>query len=346
MAHYCPHYAYFTNEICKRGILTEGFRLIDVGVRGGLQDRWRAFGDFLEVWGFDALYEDGIAPLIASNKHPDRIRYLHCALGDKDELRPFRYIRSNPSSSHFAASNGKDAIDESCYQVPVHRLDTLLCEGRIGREIDFIKLDAETYEVEIIKGASKMLSHTGIFGVESESHFFRTPHNPRSHFVELYEQLALYGMTVYDMGIVRQPKPTVPTGFPQEIVGGRFVMRSIGRIHVCDCLFLSNAFEDVKVQQTYSANRLLKMMAVAELYGLQDIALDILVANRDRFANGLDVEEACSWLIREHPHQSVTYRQYTERGIKAIDFDVAADPRRSAENMVAKVIDQCEREQS
>lgn len=346
MAHYCPHYPYFTNEICKRGILTESFRLIDVGVRGGFHDRWKAFGDHLEAWGFDALYEDGVASLIAANKHPDRIRFLHCALGEKDEMRPFRYIRENPSSSYCAASNGTDTIDENWTQVPIRRLDSLLTERTIGPAIDFMKLDAETYEIEIIKGAREMLSRSGILGIESETHFFRTPRNPHSHFVELYELLAPYHMTVYDLGIVRQPKPPVSKGFPQEIVGGRHVMRPIGRIHVCDSLFLRDLFDDISGQRTLGVDQLLKMIAVAELYGLQDISLDILLANRDRLASRLDIEEACGWLLREHPHQTFTYRQYAEGGIKAIHFDSNADPRRSAENMVAKVIDRCEQEKS
>lgn len=340
MAHYSPPYPYFTNQICRRGILTESFRLIDVGVRGGIHDRWQAFGDHLEAWGFDALYEDGVAPLIAANKHPDRIRYLHLALGDKDEVRPFRYYPENPSSSHFAATNGTDVIDEHWTEVPIRRLDTLIAQGTVDPAIDFMKLDAETYEIEIIKGAGEMLSHSGILGIESEASFFRTGRNPRSHFVELYEQLAPYGMTVYDLGIVRHPKPTVLKGFPQEIVGGRYAMRPIGRLHVCDCLFLDNAFEDAATQATRSVNRLLKMIAIAELYGLQDISLAILFDNKSLLSDRLDVDEASGWLMREHPNQTFTYQQYIESGIKAIPFDLNVDPRRAAENLVYKVVTQ------
>jgi len=339
VAHYFPPYPYFTNEICKRGILTESFRLIDVGVRGGFHDRWWAFGDHLEVWGFDALYEDGVAPLIAANIHPDRFRYLHCALGDKDETRPFRYYPENPSSSHFAATNGTDVIDENWSEVPIRRLDTLFSEGTIGPAIDFMKLDAETYEIEIVKGASEMLSRSGILGVESETNFFRSSRNPRSHFVELYEQLGRYGMTLYDLGIVRQPKPPLRNGFPQEIVGGRFVMRSIGRIFVCDCLFLSRAFDDAAMQAAGNVNRLLKMIAIAELYGLQDISLGLLLDNRSLVADRLDVEEACGWLMREHPHQTFSYKDYAENRINAIPLDSGLDPRRTAENIAARVVD-------
>lgn len=338
MAHYFPPYAYFTNEICKRGILTESFRLIDVGVRGGIHDRWQTFGDHLEVWGFDALYEEGVGPLIAANKHPDRRRYLHCALGDKDEIRPFRYYPENPSSSHFAATNHTDVIDETWTRVPIRRLDTLFADGTIAPTIDFMKLDVETYEIEIVKGAREMLSRSGILGIESEVHFFRTARNPRSHFVELYEQLAPYGLSLYDLGAVRQPKPEFANGFPQEIVGGHYVMRPIGRIHVCDCLFLSSAFEDAAVQGSAGVDRLLKMIALAELYGLQDVSLSILLGNKARLAERLDVEEASGWLLREHPHQTFSYTDYAEGRIAAIPFASGADPRRAAENLVAEVV--------
>src|SRR5579884_2166938 len=91
MAHRHPEYPYFTREICRRGVLQEPFRLIDVGVRGGIGDHWYNFGDHLQAWGFDVLYEQGVAPLIEANEHPERLHYLNIGLGDEDATRAFRF---------------------------------------------------------------------------------------------------------------------------------------------------------------------------------------------------------------------------------------------------------------
>jgi FkbM family methyltransferase len=128
------------------------------------------FGDHLEAWGFDPLFEEGVGPLIAANKHPERIRYLNLGLGAEDGERAFRFIPENPSSSFFAAANGSDRPDETWQIVELRRLDTLFANGTIG-EADFIKMDSETYEVEIIKGGHNFLRRSGVFGVESEVGF-------------------------------------------------------------------------------------------------------------------------------------------------------------------------------
>lgn len=315
MSHYHPIHPCFTINICERAILRENFRLIDVGVRGGLQDHWFFFGDRLEAWGFDPLYEEGVAPLIAANKHPDRLHYLNLALGEEDDKRPFRFISENPSSSFVAAANGSDRVDDSWRTVSLRRLDSLFAEGTLG-QIDFMKMDAETYEVEIIKGGQEFLKLSGLFGIESEVNFFRTPRNPRSHFVELYEELAPHGFMVYDAGLQRAPRAPLAKGFPQDAGNGRYTRRPIGRPVVFDLLFLSKSFDEPEMQTKSSIDRLLKLISVSELYGLQDVALDILFRNKDRLGARLDIEQAADWLVREEMNSTLTYEQYRTGAIQ------------------------------
>jgi FkbM family methyltransferase len=310
MAHTHPPYPFFTCEVTQRGILQEPFRLIDVGVRGGIGAHWKFFGDHLELWGIDPLYEGGVGPLIASNPHPDRFHYLNMGLGDADENRLFRFYPENPSSSHFEASNKTDRpyIDHLWREVPLRRLDTLFAEGQI-QAADFMKMDAETYEIEIVKGGQQFFRSSGIFGIETESTFFRTRRNPRSHFVELYELLAAHGFNVFDAGIQRVSRSSLSRGFPQEISGG-ISLRPVGRAYVFDFLFLREEFEEHNLRASVSIDRLIKMIATAELYGLQDIGLDVLLASRDRLGVRLDVDEAANWLVREKQESRFSYPQY------------------------------------
>lgn len=309
MAHRHPDYPYFTREICKRGILREPFRLIDVGVRGGIANHWLNFGDHLHAWGFDVLYDEGVRPLIEANDHPERLRYLNVGLGDKDTVRAFKFYPDNPSSSHFAASNGTDQTDDSWQNIPIRQLDSLYADGTIGA-VDFMKMDAETYEVEIVKGAKEFFQKSGIFGVESETAFARTSRNSRSHFVDLYEQLAPYGFTVYDAGPHRVPRQPLARGFPRETAAGEYVLQPIGAALIFDFLFLNDVFENATKQSAAGLDRLLKMISVAEIYGLQDVGLDILLANRERLGRRFDVEEGADWLLRERPDAKLTYKQY------------------------------------
>jgi FkbM family methyltransferase len=309
MAHYHPAFPCFTVNVCERDILQEPYRLIDVGVRGGLQPHWQFFGDHLEAWGFDPLYEEGVGPLIATNPHPERIRYFNFGLGHEDGKRPFHFLRDNPSSSFFAAANNVDVPDEMWVTATMRRLDSLVADGTLG-PVDFMKLDAETYEAEIVRGAREFFTSSGILGIESEASLVRTSRNPRSVFVELYEELAPFGFSVWDAGVQRASRATLAKGYPVDLGGNRYAARPVGKQVVFDILFLSPMFDEAGLKSGVSVERLLKMIATAELYGLQDVGLDILFSNRDILGRRFDVEEAADWLMREHVGTNLTYRQY------------------------------------
>ena len=325
MAYRHPEYPYFTREICKRGILQEPFRLIDIGVLGGIGSHWFNFGDHLQAWGFDVLYEQGVKPLIEANPHPDRLHYLNIGLGEEDATKPFKWYPENPTASHFAASNGTDRVDETWQNVSICRLDSLYADGTIGA-VDFMKMDAESYEVEIIKGARQFFLNSGIFGVQSEATFARTPRHPRSQFIELYEQMAPYGFTPYDFIVHRNPRRSLAFGFPEERPAGEYVLRPIGVASIFDFLFLNEIFDDAAGQAEASVDRILKMIALTELYGLQDIGLDILLDHRERLSGRFDVEEGADWLIRERPAATLTYKQYLAAANSA-DKAARAEPK-------------------
>jgi hypothetical protein len=73
----------------------------------------------------------------------------------------FRCIPENPSSSLYAASNGADVPDETWRPMVIRSLDSLLADGTLG-PVDFIKLDAETYGVEIVKDGRELFKGSRI----------------------------------------------------------------------------------------------------------------------------------------------------------------------------------------
>ena len=75
-----------------------------------------------------------------------------------------------------------------------------------------------------------------------------------------------------------------------------------------------------------SVDRILKMIALTELYGLQDIGLDILLEHRERLSGRFDVEEGADWLIRERPGATLTYKQYLAAASSA-DKAAQAEPK-------------------
>jgi hypothetical protein len=89
------HKAEFTKWVVSAGLLTEPFVLIDVGVQGGENKRWRPLGDCLVVHGFDPI-EEVVQQLVEENRGRAN-RHYHCmALGNTNGEQAFYFNPENP----------------------------------------------------------------------------------------------------------------------------------------------------------------------------------------------------------------------------------------------------------
>jgi FkbM family methyltransferase len=281
----------FTDWIVKSGLLREPLRIIDVGCQGGLHPRWRWLGDHLQAWAFDPL-PDVIEKLSQSNLAPDRVRYFCMGLGNEDGQRMFSRNERDPFGSSFLpkAVRETDIGRDSAGNLPgywsrptIRKLDTLFDE-RLFSDIDHLKMDCEGFEVEILRGAQRFIERSGVFAVESESHLKLHPWHDPTHFVDLYKLLGPYRFDVYDLHFYRDTRAPLRGGYPNK-----------GRPDTFDFLFLRGFGPDDDLTG-HTVDRLIKMMIVAELYALQDVAADILLRASATLAPRLDVAKAMELL--------------------------------------------------
>src|SRR5215469_17776223 len=118
--------AEFTNWVVSAGLLTEPFVLIDVGVQGGENIRWRPLGDHLVVHGFDPI-EEIVQQLTEENRGRSN-RHYHCmAVGNADGEQAFYFNPLNPSESSMFGRQA-DQFDKNATEqvrtVPIRRLDS------------------------------------------------------------------------------------------------------------------------------------------------------------------------------------------------------------------------------
>jgi FkbM family methyltransferase len=290
MIYETPEHPAFTDWIVKDDLLRERLRIIDVGALGGLHSRWRWLGDYLEAWAFDPL-PDAIERLKAANQAPDRIRYYNMGLGNQDGERLFSR-EDNPYGSSFLPSAvpetqlGRDAagnLPSNWSLTPIRKLDSLMADGLIA-SIDHIKMDCEGFELEVLDGAQHFLDHSGVFAVESESSLKLHPWYQPCHFVQLYRRLGPRQFDVYDEHHYRVSREPFGDGYPHR-----------SRPDTYDFLFL-RGFGNGDDLNAHSLDRLIKMVVIAELYALQDIAADIVIRAADRLAGRFDPEKAVALL--------------------------------------------------
>jgi hypothetical protein len=115
----------------------------------------------------------------------------------------FYFNPANPTaSSMYQQGTGRFDVEnaEQPRQVPIRRLDSLLADGLIP-QADFIKVDVEGFEKEVLLGARELLSG-GVLGLHTETNFGVSPQYSKSHFATLAE-LALDQHALIGKGIVR-----------------------------------------------------------------------------------------------------------------------------------------------
>jgi FkbM family methyltransferase len=296
--------AEFTRWVVSAGLLHERFVVADIGVQGGENPRWNLLGDHLIVHGFDAINE--VIEALQQRHDRDAKRHYHwIAAGSADEERSFYFNAADPCSSSLYAQ-GADRFGssekrvEQARTVLVRRLDTLLSEGTIARP-DFLKVDVEGFEKDVLLGASETLR--SVLGVEVESNFNLSPSYPKSHFAAVHELLVERHLLVFDISFNRVPRAS----FQQALVRkGLPPIRdpwSVGKPATLNVLFCRDLIDEADHSENYAAapalasvDQLIKMMIVYELHGLNDIAVDTAVRFRNVLAPRLDVERAIDLL--------------------------------------------------
>jgi FkbM family methyltransferase len=287
----------FTKWLVDSGGLREPFIVIDVGVQGGENPRWRFLGDHLIVHGFDAIKE-AVDDLNRRNKAGNKT-FHWLAIGDEDGEREFFYKPSNPTNSSFYEVSGSDVQSRT---VPVRRLDTLLREGVIPRA-DFLKVDVEGFEKDVFCGASDLLG-AGVLGIECETNFRTSIVYPESHFGLIHGTVLRYGLVLFDLNCNRIPRVAYQQArrrrnlpaLPPEGCG------MPATFNVLFCRELAAERDDSlyysRMPPPPSLDQILKTMAIYELHGFNDVALETAAAFAKELGQRIDVERAMDLLCQ------------------------------------------------
>jgi FkbM family methyltransferase len=155
--------------------LGEFVKLVDVGARGGIDQRWALFYPFLQVLGFEPDPAECERLEQAARQLPYRSRFLPYALGREESQVTFNVCRWPVASSvyepnadvleAFPAAAGLMTVTER------RVLATVALDAVCGQEKftpDCLKIDVEGAELGILHGAEIALEGTLVLDVETE----------------------------------------------------------------------------------------------------------------------------------------------------------------------------------
>jgi FkbM family methyltransferase len=324
----------FTRWIVANALLREKFVVVDVGCQGGVHPQWDLLGEYADVHAFDAIREftDDLA---RRDARPNR-HYYAMALGNEDGHRKF-FVKPDLAASSFIAKDnrarylpkGQDIVADpqseltpneglrpGAREVDISRLDTLFANGQLPK-CDFIKLDCEGFEPEVLAGAGEFMRMSSVLAVTSEASFQPSHFGTGTHFDCISSLLLKHHLRVFDLVSLRLPRPTYLAlrkernrdWYSGSNARDKPPPFDLGQPIIFDFLFCRDLVaeqDDVENNnasaQQPSVDRILKMMIIFELHGLMDCAVDLASRFRESLMSRLDVDRAIDLLLEPPPH--------------------------------------------
>jgi FkbM family methyltransferase len=337
--------AEFTKWVVSEGLLTEPFVLIDVGVQGGENIRWRPLGDHLVVHGFDPI-EEVVQNLIEENRGRANRHYHRMAIGNIDGEQAFYFNSANPTaSSMYQQTTGRFEVEtvEQVRTVPIRRLDSLLAEGIIPKA-DFVKVDVEGFEKDVLLGARELL-HAGVLGLQTETNFGVSPSYPKGHFATVAELALENNLLVFDVAFDRIPRASFQRALFKKGLEPISAHDAVGRPATVDVLFGRDLIDEVDHQDNYqspcrpfSINQLIKSIIILEVHALNDVALDTVERFAELLGAQLDLDRAVRLLADPDCSANEYRRQMQQMRAQIRAFETSTSWRITAPLRWAKLL--------
>lgn len=250
---------------------TSPITIVDVGASGGIMPLWRPHRLYLNVIGFEP---DIRAFNILTSQQNNLIHYFNFGLHHQSSEIPFYLTRKQETSSfylpnrellnRFPKSSNFDVIKKTTIQC--RALDDFLQEENIP-DVDFIKLDTQGSERNILEGAPSILAQS-VFGLEIEVCFIELYKNaPLFPDIDLY--VRRFGFDLIDLRTVSWKRTVgVDVGNPK------------GQLVYADALYFKQTQRLQDTIRLLEVNRakskLLRSLSICLIYGFLDYALDLL----------------------------------------------------------------------
>lgn len=294
----------------------------DVGSRDGYQVEWKIFGDCLRVYCFEP--DEAECARLNATAGPN-IRYLPAALAAQSGEATLYEAKLNYSTglyktdmSYFSRLLNRDnGVIVGEHTIRVFTLDEILQTHNVGA-IDFIKLDAEGAELDILRGGERALASPNLSGILSEIRFQREiNHSPI--FSDLDVFLRPHGFHLYDLQFHHQSRHCLPYPGLQDYrlpSGERFFAYTThGQIMDGDALYFRDLLTQINVERraALSAAQLLKYAAFFEIYSFNDCAAELLIASEPRLRGLVDLDRLLDLLTPPFKGQKLGYQDYRSR---------------------------------
>ena len=293
--------------------------IADVGSRYGYNPEWEAFGPCMKVICFEPDIEE-CALLNSMNNL--KAQFIPVALYRTKGQRTF-YETKLPDSAGLYRSNMNffnrllnrdNAKTINKRVIDVDTLDNALDQKNIAG-LNFLKLDAEGAELDILQGANLTLSDPRLFGVFTEFQF-HPEINGSPSFWELDKFLQSQGFRLFNIGTNFQSRRDMPyPGITDYFLasGERFyAYTEHGQVMGGDALYFRDLLleQNRDIAEALNPLDIIKFAAFFEIYHHNDAAAELIIKYREKIKPIIDFNELLNKLTPEVSGKKLSYDEY------------------------------------
>lgn len=261
--------------------------VVDVGASGGIDGYWREFDDQLRAVGFDPL----ITEVDRLNASADPGVHYEAAWVT---CREPGTTSGTPSTQFFQRTSAVRAaeIAELDYArehynagAPVELSDMrIVLDERFERDerqrIDFLKVDTDGGDFDVLRGAEEILRDGGVLGLAVEVQF----HGPVTPDANLFSNIDRYlrgfGFGLFDLEVNRYSRGALPAQFALDIPAQTIT----GQASWAEAIYFRDLGDPAYDSMwTFRPSRIdvLKLVCLFEIFGLPDCSAELILKYGD-----------------------------------------------------------------
>ncbi len=294
-----------TPNLARSGAF-ERFTLLDVGASRGIDEIWGVFGETLSAYAFDPLVAE-MARLSAASPPGSKVKYFDAFIvrgSDVEDDRSYDLAVFLPRTSAIRAHEvAGSAYVRERYNMGVdlqysqnrYSIDEFVARENI-KSVDFIKTDTDGFDYSVLLGSENTLRNCGVLGLAVEVFFDLPPHEEANLFSNVDRYLRSLGFKLFDIDVRRYSKDALPLKFRHGIPGQTIR----GQVVWADVIYLRDLLSpESRDKIAPSPQDIFKMIALFELFGLNDCAVELINLFSETIRHKFDVEQLRSVLLEE-----------------------------------------------
>jgi hypothetical protein len=281
-------------EAVSRFLQSEKFTLVDIGCAGGISPAWHSFGEKLRVFGFDpdSAEMDALRRQALEGEHTYTTGRVGLApnnplvsrLADKPMLQrsPFRRLaidwwqrlKSDPSAPQLPTATESEVPRR--FSSADISLPKFLNKHHGGAPVDFIKIDVDGSDLDILYSLDEMLGSRRVLGVGIEVNFFGSDDWSCNSFHNIDRFLRKQKFDLFDLSQRRYANRVLPAPSDRHVYPAE---TAFGRLLQGDALYARDLASSYSEHATgaFGEDSVLKLAAILSLFDLPDCAAELLV---------------------------------------------------------------------